>query len=86
MYPTTPLTSTQRVALEALLTEAQQAYHNLMVGGSARVVVDQNGQRVEFTAINASKLASYILSLQSQLGVCNGSPMLIPGGPAKFIF
>lgn len=50
------------------LTEAQTAYHNLTVGGHARVVVDQNGERVEFTAPNAQRLRAYIMELQVLLG------------------
>jgi gpW len=46
------------------LAEAQAAYHALMTGKSARVVVDQNGERVEFTAINAERLLAYIETLK----------------------
>ena len=46
------------------LAEAQAAYHALMTGKSARVVVDQNGERVEFTAINAERLLAYIKQLE----------------------
>lgn len=36
-----------------------------MTGKSARVVVDQNGERVEFTSINAAQLRAYIETLQA---------------------
>jgi len=61
------LTSEQRAVLEARLTEAQTAYHNLQLGTSARVVVDQNGERVEYTAANSSKLRAYITELEALL-------------------
>jgi len=49
------------------LDAAEAAYHDLMTGRSARVVVDQNGERVEFTAANASRLQAYINTLQAQI-------------------
>lgn len=61
------LTSEQRAVLQARLTEAQTAYHRLQIGTSARVVVDQNGERVEFTSANSSKLKAYIAELEAQL-------------------
>lgn len=48
-----------------LLAEAEAAYHSLMIGASARVVVDQNGERVEYTAANAPRLQAYITSLKN---------------------
>lgn len=61
------LTSEQRAVLEARLSEAQAAYHNLQIGTSARVVVDQNGERVEYTNANRAALRAYILELEAQL-------------------
>jgi hypothetical protein len=76
-------------ALQARLDEALAAYHELMTGTSARVVVDQNGQRVEYAVANAARLNAYILSLKTQLGFsvtdpCGGG--LIPSAPAGFLF
>ena len=69
---------------QELLDEAKAAYHSLMIGSSARVVVDQNGERVEFTAANAMRLQAYITQLENQLadeaGICR------PKGPARVIF
>jgi len=61
------LTSAQIATLTARKTAAETAYHNLMVGGQARVVVDQNGERVEFVAASASRLKAYIQELADQL-------------------
>ena len=49
------------------LVEAEAAYHDLMLGRSARVVVDSSGERVEFTAANAARLAAYIEELKQQI-------------------
>lgn len=69
-------------ATQPLLDDALAKYHALMTGTSARVVVDQNGERVEFTAANATKLYAYIQMLQSQLNPYAGCN----NGPAGFIF
>ena len=47
------------------LADAQDKYHKLQTGQLARVFVDQNGERVEFTAANRQALYRYILSLQA---------------------
>ena len=61
--------------MTAWLAEAEKAQHSLMMGGSVRVTVDQNGERVEFTAANADRLAKYILWLRHELGlVCVAKP------------
>jgi hypothetical protein len=67
------------LTLEQKLEAAETAYHKLMTGESARVVVDQNGERVEFTAINVARLAEYIERLKSQI---SGKPK----GPARIWF
>lgn len=46
------------------LAAAQAAYHDLLTGNKARVVVDQNGERVEFTPANRDALRAYIEELQ----------------------
>lgn len=62
------LTAAQR------LVEAEDAYHALLTGESARVVVDQNGQRVEYTAANRGALAVYIAQLKDEIaGTTTGS-------------
>lgn len=62
------------------LEDAEKAYHRLMLGGSVRVTVDQNGERVEFTAANRSALVAYIQGLKRELG------LLPPLAPAGVIF
>lgn len=48
------------------LDSAREAYHNLITGRMARVVVDQNGERVEFTPANATRLQAYIQTLEAE--------------------
>lgn len=69
----------------ARLAEAQTAYHELLTGQMARVIVDLDGKRVEFTAANKGALYSYILQLQA---LCPRAPGVTAAnyGPARFIF
>jgi hypothetical protein len=84
VYPNSGTCWADRMAtkeeLQAYLAEAEKAYHSLMMGGAVRVTVDQNGERVEFSAANANKLLQYIMHLQTQLGIRR------PMGPAGVIF
>ena len=68
--------------IQETLDEARSAYHALMTGSMARVVVDQDGQRTEFVAANAAKLYAYIQSLEAQLA----APIHVNNGPARFLF
>lgn len=62
------LTAEEIALCTTRLTEAETALHNLMMGQSARTFVDQNGERVEFTAANAGRLRAYIYELKLKLG------------------
>lgn len=53
---------------QQMLNDAREQYHLLQTGQKARVIVDQNGERVEFTATDANKLAQYIKALEMALG------------------
>ena len=55
------------LTVQMRLQAARDAYHKLMTGQMARVIVDQNGERVEFVAANASKLLAYIKQLESEM-------------------
>ncbi len=72
------------LTVEQKLDEAKLAYHQLNTGTMARVVVDQSGQRVEFTAANKANLYQYIQDLSAQLGV--GTSVPLNNGPARFVF
>lgn len=69
---------------QQLLDEANAAYHKLQTGTMARVVVDVDGSRVEFTPANKQWLYSYILQLQAKLGSTGGTPLDL--APAQFYF
>jgi len=58
-----------REELTALLKEAEQAYHELAIGQSVKVIVHQNGQRVEYNSTTLPRLRTYIQDLKSQLGL-----------------
>lgn len=64
------------MTIQERLDDAETQYHLLLTGQMARVYVDQNGERVEYTSVTASRLASYIESLKVLLGsstATNGS-------------
>lgn len=68
-----------------LITDATAAYHELQLGRAPRVVVDANGERVEFTQSNRQELYRYITQLQSELDALTITPA--PSrGPARFLF
>jgi len=50
-----------------MLTEAEQAYHLLMIGQGVARLRDQNGEMVEYAKTDISALYSYIQWLKSQL-------------------
>ena len=68
---------------EILLKEARAAYHSLRTGTAARVVVDQNGQRVEFAPANQTALYNYVKELEA---LCGCAPVGVMRGPATFTF
>lgn len=66
------LTAEERTLYTERLASAESALHNLMCGESARVFVDQNGERVEYAVANAARLRSYIFELRVKLGLVTG--------------
>lgn len=60
-------------ALQQQLVDAKRAYHELQTGRAVRVFVDQNGERVEYTAASGPRLMTYIRQLEQaiQTGNCN---------------
>lgn len=53
--------------LKKRLLDAEEAYHQLMMGGSVRVIVDQNAERVEYTAANKQNLFNYLIQLRAMI-------------------
>lgn len=64
-----------------LLQQAKDAKHKLVTGQLARVFMDQNGERVEFTATNLDALNSYIRELEQLV-----TPSRCVQRPIGFIF
>ena len=58
-----------------LLQQAKAAYHDLLTGQAVVVLVDQNGERVEYRPANVNQLRSYIRDLEGRLGTA------APSGP-----
>ena len=72
------LSPAERTVLQGRLAEARQAYHTIMTGGAVKVVVDQNGERVEYQQGSATRLLAYIAALENQLGIgCPTGPLNI---------
>ena len=73
------ITPDNRAVFETRLTEAEAAWHELQLGQTARVFVDQNGERVEYSAANSPRLRGYIYDLRLALGlkVKAGRPMSV---------
>jgi hypothetical protein len=71
--------------LQERLTEAEAAYHTLLLGNSAAEVRDSNGESIRFTSANSSRLKAYILDLKSQIAAeAAGSTQ--PRGPLRPVF
>lgn len=72
------------VQLQTWLAEAEQALHTVSLGGAPTVVVDQNGERVEFGRTNTVALEKYIAKLQFQIALLQGTA--VTGGPLRVLF
>lgn len=77
--------------LRTRLQKAQVAYDDLILGKSVRVLVDQNGERVEFTSANVGRLSAYISWLADQVARhCGDDTSSVapppPSGPLRFYF
>ena len=79
------LTPAEKTLMQARLDEAKQAYHDLVTGTKARVIVDQNGEKVEFTAPNRQALYAYNQELERILCPSAQSPS-INLMPMRFTF
>lgn len=67
------------------LDDARASYHSLLTGTAARVIVDQNGERVEFVAANRGALYAYIQQLEGEIA-CSAVSCIQVRGPAGFFF
>lgn len=63
------LTDEERAKLQSWLDAAENAYHQLQVGGGVAEFTDQNGERVVYRAANRGNLIAYINQLRTRLGL-----------------
>lgn len=63
--------------LQTRLTDAETAYHDLMVGKSVVEVRDANGETLRYSAANSAKLAIYIQDLKRQINSTRTGPMYL---------
>lgn len=61
--------------LEIWLADAEDKYHALATGMQAKVFVDQNGERIEYSGGSLLQLGKYIAELKRQLGECVAGPL-----------
>lgn len=79
-----PLTAEERIALRARIAKLEAQYDDIMSGKAVKRFVDQNGESVEYTAANTSKLLAYIQELRAQLD-CSFARRYRPR-PMGFVF
>ena len=60
--------SIDTAVIQARLTDAETALHNLVLG-KGRVTVSYDGESVTFTQANIAELRKYIAELKAQLGI-----------------
>lgn len=68
-----------------MLAKLREDYAALISGNKPRVIVDQNGERVEFTSANAARLYQFI----QEVATCFPdpcSPVARPFKPMGFFF
>lgn len=71
--------------LNGMLSNAIGAMDALMTGTQARVYVDQNGERVEFSTSNKDNLRSYIVAIQGRIyNIQHPAPYI--RGPMRVLF
>lgn len=57
------------------LADAKEKLHELLTGKAVRVLVDQNGERVEYTAANRAQLQAYVNRLEARLNQTSCGPL-----------
>lgn len=75
---------TDLATLQQRLAEAETALHNALLGNAPTVVVDQNGERIEYSRTRPGDLNKYIQSLRWQIAQLQGTA--VTGGPLRPVF
>ena len=60
------MTPEECAALAARIADLTTSYEELLAGTKARVLVDQNGERIEYNGGNSRSLFTYIKGLEGQ--------------------
>lgn len=68
-----------------LQTTAILSMQSLTTGGQARVIVDQNGERVEYFATNLTSLNAYLMALAAAIAAKQGTTPCY-NRPVEFLF
>lgn len=55
-----------------MLKEAKEAYLRIAMGQNVSVLIDQNGERVEYQRANLAMLADLIRKMEIELNACAG--------------
>ncbi len=63
----TKLSEAEKAVYRQRLVKAEKAYDELMTGKAVKKFVDQNGESVEYSQANATKLSDYIEELKQLL-------------------
>lgn len=66
--------------LQERLTEAETAYHELVIGKGVAEVRDANGEVIRYTQTSISRLAAYIADLKRQIDGGGDGPMYLVTG------
>lgn len=66
------MTPEECAAMRARIDGLIENYEDLLAGRKARVLVDQNGERIEFNGGDSRRLWNYIQSLEVKFSECCG--------------
>lgn len=80
------LTPQECADLKAKIADLEKTYEELLSGRKARVLVDQNGERIEFNGGNTQRLWNYILTLKNQYDNCCGGKRTAMSRPIRPYF
>ena len=78
------LSSAEKAALKIKIAKLEQNYEDIISGRAVKRFVDQNGEQVEYTAANSSKLLDYINALKAKVD-CSFAKRFRPR-PIGFLF
>jgi hypothetical protein len=73
------------VELQGFLVAAATSYRKLVMGGSVREVVDQNGERVVFTSANLKALSGYLTAINAAIEAKQAG-VSVSAAPIRFTF